>query len=246
MPDEKIQNNFTGRSGHLALSQAFAFYRLLNDILARNSKNIGNCTAVLDFGCGWGRIIRFFLKDMEASGLWGVDCLRDMIDISLTQNLKSNFKLIDPMPPTDFDADSFDVIYLYSVFSHLSEEAHLAWLREFARILKEGGIVVATTRPRAFIEYCGELAKLAKLEPWQEGAAKSFADPSKTLAEYDNGNFVHCPNGGGEGVLSPFFGETCIPKQYAEKAWSAIFSKIGFISTEEHKSFDQNVIFAIK
>jgi len=246
MPDERIQAKFTGRSGHLALEQAYAFYRLSKDILSRNSRNLDECTAVLDFGCGWGRIIRFFLKDVEESGIWGIDCYKEMIDLCKTQNLRCNFEVTDTMPPTSFESNTFDLIYLYSVFSHLSEEAHLAWLKEFERILKPGGMVVATTRPRAFIEHCRDLSKRTGIENWQRGAAKSFADPEEALADYDSGKFVHSPTGGGGVLSTSFYGETCIPKKYVEDNWTRIFSTAGLIPVEEHGSFDQAVIFAKK
>lgn len=247
MPDKKTQDNFTGRSGHSALSQAVAFYELSKDILTRNSRSIRDCNAVLDFGCGWGRIIRFFLKDVDASGLWGVDCLSGMINLCREKIPSCNFQVINSMPPTGFEAGTFDLIYLYSVFSHLSEEAHLAWMGEFKRILKPGGMVIATTRPRAFIEYCNKLSKNPALQDWQRGAANSFSDPKKALEDYDNGKFVHAPYVGMKGVLDgSFFGETCIPKQYIEKVWSQMFSKAGFISEKEHGAFDQDLIFAKK
>lgn len=246
MPDEKIQINFTGLGGHQTLSQAFAFYRIAKGLVARNSRDIRECTAALDFGCGWGRLIRFFLKDIDASGLWGIDCLKDMIGLCKTQNLRCNFEVSEIMPPSRFGSNTFDLVYLYSVFSHLSEEAHLAWLKEFARILKPGGMVVATTRPKAFIEHCHDLSRRSKLEDWQVGAAKSFSDPEKALADYDRGEFVHSPSGAGDVLNTSFYGETCIPKKYVENNWTRIFSKAGYISMEEHGSFDQAVIFAKK
>jgi ubiquinone/menaquinone biosynthesis C-methylase UbiE len=246
MPDEQIQANFTGRSGHLALSEAFAAYKLFKNILSNNSKDLRDCTAVLDFGCGWGRIIRFFLKDIEASGLWGIDCYSEMIDLCKTQNLRCNFEAIGTRPPTKFPSDYFDLIYLYSVFSHLSEEAHLQWLKEFKRILKPSGMVIATTRPRGFIFRCIELSRQNNLEVWQYGAAMSFKDPVRDLEDYDAGKFVHSPTGGGGVLETSFYGESCIPREYVEKTWTKLFSKVGYIYSKDHLSFDQDVIFAKK
>jgi ubiquinone/menaquinone biosynthesis C-methylase UbiE len=169
-----------------------------------------------------------------------------MIDLCKTQNLRYNFEAIDPMPPTRFAVDSFDMIYLYSVFSHLSEEAHLAWLSEFKRIMKPGGIVIATTRPRSFIYHCYELSKKTNLEIWQQGAAGSFPDPGEALADYDNGKFVHSPTGGGGVLDRSFYGESCIPKKYVETNWTKLFPHIGFIYVEDHQSFDQDVIYTRK
>lgn len=246
MPEEQAQLNFTGRSGRLALSEAFAAYKLFKDILFKNSKDISKCSAVLDFGCGWGRIIRFFLKDIDGSGLWGIDCYKEMIELCKTQNLRCNFEATDPMPPTRFAPDTFDMIYLYSVFSHLSEEAHLAWLSEFKRILRPGGVIIATTRPRSFIHYCAELSRQKDLEIWQYGAAQSFKNPEEDLADYDAGKFVHSATDGGGILDKSFYGESCIPKKYVENNWANFFSQIGYIYIEEHQSFDQDVIFAKK
>lgn len=43
-----------------------------------------------------------------------------------------------------FGAESFDIIYLYSVFSHLTEEDVIDYLAEFARVLSREGAVFLT------------------------------------------------------------------------------------------------------
>lgn len=246
MPDPQIQANFTGCSGHMALSQAFEAYKLFKSIYSRKAKELSANDTVLDFGCGWGRIIRFFLKDVEATGLWGIDCYQEMIDLCKTQNLRCNFETIGTMPPTRFPDASFDLIYLYSVFSHLSEEAHLKWLQEFHRLLKPSGMVIATTRPRDFIRHCIELSRKKKLEPWQHGAAISFQNPEQALREYDEGRFVHSATGGGGVLERSFYGESSIPKKYVTEVWTRFFSTVGYVYADDHRCFDQNVVFARK
>ena len=54
-----------------------------------------------------------------------------MLQKELAKRLRGRFEVTPILPPTRFPDGHFDVIYLYSVFSHLSEAAHLAWLREF-------------------------------------------------------------------------------------------------------------------
>ncbi len=246
MPDEQIQINWTGCSGHETLRQAFLAFSLFKKIITKHHKDIRSCDRILDFGCGWGRIIRFFLKDIEPEGLWGIDCYEEAITICRKSNLRCNFESIDVMPPTHLPDDFFDAIYLYSVFSHLSEEAHMAWLLEFRRILKPGGIVIATTRPRAFILECDAMRKNKDVKEFQHGAVKSFPDVGKCLAEYDNGRFCHSPTGGGGVLSASFYGETAIPKIYALNRWSKHFSLVDFMYDEEHQGFDQNVIIAKK
>ncbi len=48
-------------------------------------------------------------------------------------------------PPTVFPAESFDVVYAGSVFTHLDEAPALRWLAEISRLLRPGGLLIATT-----------------------------------------------------------------------------------------------------
>jgi glycosyltransferase involved in cell wall biosynthesis/SAM-dependent methyltransferase len=246
MPDEQTQINWTGRSGYETLHQAFLAFSLFKKIINNHHKDIRSCDRILDFGCGWGRLIRFFLKDIEPEGLWGIDCYEEAITICKNSNLRCNFESIDVMPPTHLPENFFDAIYLYSVFSHLSEEAHMAWLLEFRRILKPGGVVIATTRPRHFLVECDALRRNKDVKGFQHGAIASFQDIKKSLSDYDNGRFCHSPTGGGGVLSTSFYGETAIPKKYVIEHWTKHFSLVAFIYDDEHKSFDQNVIYAKK
>lgn len=246
MPDEQIQVNWTGRSGYATLHQAFLAFKLFKKIINKHHKDIRSCDRILDFGCGWGRIIRFFLKDIEPRGLWGIDCYEEAITICKNSNLRCNLESIDVMPPTGLPDASFDAIYLYSVFSHLSEEAHMAWLLEFKRILKPGGVVIATTRPRHFIIECDVMRKDKDVKEFQHGAVASFQNVKESLSDYDSGKFCHSPTGGGGVLSTSFYGETAIPKKYVIDRWSKHFSFVDFIYDDEHQSFDQNVIVAKK
>jgi len=246
MPDERIQLNFTGKSGRAALEEAFLAYQLIHQIADSHAKKISDQDAILDFGCGWGRIIRFFLKDLEPGRIYGADCYKEMIDICNNSNLNCNFDTINPMPPIKYTDGKFDIIYLYSVFSHLSESAHLAWLNEFHRILKPGGILIATTRPIEFIEYCHILAEKKQINEWELGSTIAFPDPDQAIFEYNKGNFVFSPTGGGGVLDKSFFGECCIPEQYVHSKWRSYFTEIEYIPASSHKQFDQTVIIGIK
>jgi SAM-dependent methyltransferase len=109
---------------------------------------------VLDFGCGWGRTLRFFMRDVRRGNLYGVDCMPLAIELCRETNPWSRFALIPPLPPADLPSSHFDLVYLYSVFSHLSEDAQDQWLTEFSRVLRPGGVLIATTWPREYIERC--------------------------------------------------------------------------------------------
>jgi len=122
----------------------------------------------------------------------------------------------------------------------------MAWLLEFRRILKPGGVVIATTRPRHFLIECDVLRKNKDVKEFQHGAVASFQNIKECLSDYDNGKFCHSPTGGGGVLSTSFYGETAIPRKYAMERWSQHFPLVDFICDDEHNSFDQNVIIAKK
>ena len=100
----------------------------------------------LDFGCGSGRIARHLLGHDEVVSMTGIDI--DAPAVSWCQrNLPGRWIVIDADPPTALETGSFDLIYCISVFTHLDEEAQLEWLGEVARLLRPGGLFIASTHP---------------------------------------------------------------------------------------------------
>lgn len=233
LPSDQIQLKFTGAAGKTTLIPAFDFYRLVK----AHAPITAGCR-VLDFGCGWGRIIRFFVKDVGKGKLCGVDPLPDIIDVCKSTVRSADYQVIDPRPPIfQLGSDRFDVIYAYSVFSHLNESYANGWLHEFFRLLKKNGFLIVTTRPRSFIELTASLRQANARAGAVRSSVQAFVDTANTLNDYDAGKFCHEPTGGG-GILSKdFFGESCIPRKYFEQNFSDIFILERFI---ENLPFDQN------
>jgi SAM-dependent methyltransferase len=241
-PPDDVQLRFAGASGDDTMRDAFGVYTLVRRQAAAHLS--APPRTILEFGCGWGRIIRLFTRDVDPEALWGIDCLPSAIEFCQQSNHHARFQLVDPFPPTPIEAASFDLVYAYSVFSHLSEAAHLAWLAEFRRILKPGGLLVATTRPREFILMCADVRERHKDADWARGLAMSFVDTDDALARYDRGEFLFQPLGGGD-VLDPsFFGETCIPRQYVAERWTLQFEFVDYV--DDRSACLQNAIVVRK
>jgi SAM-dependent methyltransferase len=146
----------------------------------------------------------------------------------------------DPLPPTDLTADWFDLAFSYSVFTHMREDVHLAWLAELRRVVKPGGLLVLTVRPRHFISYCATLTAEPGLQHAPQSALVGlFPDPEQALADYDRGRFVYVPyraSGYGE-----WWGEACISRAYVEREWAARgFQLLDFV--EDPVRFKQNLV----
>jgi SAM-dependent methyltransferase len=97
----------------------------------------------LDFGCGCGRVARCILA-ARVGEVSGVDVDRPSVAWA-RRHLGPRFQATSPRPPLPFPAASFDVVYAVSVFTHLDEPMQLAWLRELHRILRRGGLLLAST-----------------------------------------------------------------------------------------------------
>ncbi len=116
---------------------------------------------VLDFGCGIGRTLRHFLSEAESAEFWGAD-----IDAPSIDWLQAN--LCPPLhawrcansPPLGLEPESFDLAWAISVFTHLTFNS-LPWMLELHRMLKPGGLLIATYMGRWNSEF-------AAGEPWDE------------------------------------------------------------------------------
>jgi len=105
--------------------------------------------AVLDFGCGCGRVTRYW------ADFSGDVCGSDVSDAAIAwcrANLSfARFETNALAPPLALPDASFDLVYALSVFTHLTEELQLAWRDELRRVLRPGGRLLATTHGRSYI-----------------------------------------------------------------------------------------------
>ena len=192
-----------------------------------------------------GRIIRFFLKDVAPDRLWGVDHSDVALAACRDTNRWCRFEMIDPHPPTQLTAESFDLIYLFSVFSHLPEDLHWALLGEFHRLLRPGGLLIATTRGRDFIQQCEDVRQDPHLDDrphWQSQSGRAFVDAEACRSAYDAGRFCY-GSVGAEGRWS-FWGEACIARAYVLERWTELFEFCEYI--DDRDTCSQNVIVVRK
>ena len=242
LPDAQTQRNFIGSDGDRALEEAFGTYRLIRHLAASSGRPVTRQTRILDFGCGWGRMIRFFMRDVPRDHLQGVDVMPVAVDLAQKTNPWGTFTLIPTLPPSGLPAGQFDLIYLYSIFSHLSEDAHDRWLTELHRLLSPRGLLFATTWDRHFIERC-ERARGGDTSGTHPGSLPAFEGTAAWLERYDRGEYCHAPLELGD--LLPNYGETCIPATYVRRHWADRFDIRAYLEADrEHLWRAQNWIVA--
>ena len=127
-PENLIQIGTTGQAGRDTLCEAFIFYEDCIEAFSRTQRFKFDDKKLLDFGVGWGRVLRFFIKDFFPENLYGVDVNEELLDICKTTFKWGTFIKSGAFPPINLPEKSIDFIIGYSVFSHLSEDACLNWI----------------------------------------------------------------------------------------------------------------------
>lgn len=108
---------------------------------------------ILDFGCGCGRVLRHFQIEARKAEFWGCD-----IDYSSTSwmsdNFPADFRVFNntEAPHLPIPSNYFDLIYVISIFTHLTK-MWKPWLLELRRVLSPGGIALITFHNRIAYEY---------------------------------------------------------------------------------------------
>jgi SAM-dependent methyltransferase len=227
-PPAELQTSTTGLSGRAALLRAFDFYE---DVLAgaeASGLQWGDAR-VLDFGTGWGRVARLFLREVRLDRLYGIDVDPGFVKLCGELFRTPNFTACGPMPPTHFAPATFGAVSAYSVFSHLAPSAADAWMDEFARIVRPGGIVAFTTRDITFLDYIESLSRSPDLAGYQAALVRLFPDHATPRAAYARGEYVFATSlgvsGGGPRDES-FYGEAFIPLEYVQSRWASRFELV--------------------
>lgn len=100
--------------------------------------------SMLDWGCGSGRNTVHFLLDPAVAHVHGCDIDEEAIAWCSEHLPDGHFAVAPLEPPMPYDDASFDLVIGCSVFTHLAENAQQAWLAELHRVLKPGGLLLAS------------------------------------------------------------------------------------------------------
>jgi SAM-dependent methyltransferase len=142
-----VLNSPSRRHGRWDPAEFFATGKREIDALMKAAEELGlpqQRKSALDFGCGVGRMARSLASHFERytgvdisepmiaqASEWNRDCTRCRFILNTTGNLQA------------FESASVDLIYSRFVLQHLPSRALVeAYVRDFIRILKPGGLLV--------------------------------------------------------------------------------------------------------
>ena len=124
----------------------------IREVLARHGMSVEDLDAMLDFGCGCGRVTRYWAA-LDGTDVRGTDASTAAVEWCRRNLAFARFETNGLAPPLPYGDAGFDLVYALSVFTHLTEELGLAWAAELDRVLRPGGFLLVTThgeryRPR--------------------------------------------------------------------------------------------------
>jgi SAM-dependent methyltransferase len=116
----------------------------IHTALTQVGRDLDAFQEVLDFGCGCGRTLRWFVERGQSWQLYGTDVDAQAVSWCRHNLASVSFGVNPPMPPLDYPDDMFDLVLAISVFTHLNEDYQFRWLEELSRILRPNGILLLT------------------------------------------------------------------------------------------------------
>jgi SAM-dependent methyltransferase len=215
-PSAEIQRQFVGSTYEDALDEAGRFYDFAQESMGDRAYKRSGGQGYLDFGCGWGRIGRFFLRDFKADDMVGVDIDPDMVAFCAQANLPGRFETIVNGQPLPFPDGSFRLVTAYSVFTHLPPHLFRAWLAELLRVLAPGGQLVFTVEPPRFLDML-EATDADSSNAWMAALAVYKDRLPQLRADLAKEGIAYLPSGGGDYREQDVYGETAVTAKFVAK-----------------------------
>ena len=222
-PRGEVQRRYVGTDYADTLQEASRFHALVKARAHALGIALTRGHKLLDFGCGWGRFMRYFWRDVGTRGLYGCDVGEEAVALCRELGTPGTVDRLYQNGRLPYADATMDVVIAYSVFTHLPEKPHLHWLAEIARVLRPGGVFALTLEPRRFLDHVAAIPA-----DTQDGWAKQllpFADQVPELKRrFDNAEIAFMPTGVAGDFASEFYGDAAVPLGYVERHWSEWFA----------------------
>ncbi|HUR78320.1 MAG TPA: methyltransferase domain-containing protein [Acidimicrobiales bacterium] len=189
-------------------------YRTLQDYesaLSGMGRSLEDFGALLDFGCGCGRVMRYLAARLPHTALTGVD-----IDASATDWLAAalpdaDVRATQGLPPLPFADGSFDLVLGCSVFSHLDQTYQDAWLGELQRVTKPGALLLLTVNGPLSFEWHAT------------GPMRGLDGMARLARQFKRKGFLFWEGDGWERWFPDFYHSAWHKPRYIHKHWKKWF-----------------------
>ena len=142
------------------IESALGMFDVYQQLVETYFGDFANVDKVLDFGSGYGRLTRSLTQHLPAKNIWVSDLYSDAM--TWQEQVFGVNTVVSTKDPGQFPLDqSFSVVFVGSVFSHLPDELFQRWLRRLYDLTSPDGVLVfsvhdekllpATSRKRMII-----------------------------------------------------------------------------------------------
>lgn len=181
MPSDDVQDSWTGNHGHTLLFQTCAFARSIENGFLKHAGRSLHDAKILDYGCGWGRIIRLMYAFTAPENVYGCDPWDKSIDLCKDADIKANLAVCDYLPTSvPFGEIKFDLIYAFSVFTHLSERTAEMVMAACRKSIADDGVLAITIRPASYWHVHSKPADLALMHQRHRSDLYAFTPHNKS------------------------------------------------------------------
>jgi SAM-dependent methyltransferase len=193
---------------------------------------------ILDFPCGYGRILRFLTEMFPDSRVVGVEIDREALNFCRRTFSVEGY---ESSPVRCFTSlclpHKFDLIWCGSLVTHIDEQAALDLLAFFCRHLAEGGVCVFTTLGSKVADQMADIKK-EQANFTEEGVRKAVREYQETGYGYTNYAWADDQSSSSQGVSltsPPHMLEMARrvgpwePIYYLERGWHELQDVYGFM-----------------
>ena len=151
MPLEDVQKKWVGDSGWSLLNRSCNVVRLIQ-LLSYKATGTGlEGKKILDYGCGWGRLLMLMNYFTQVDDIYGLDVMKSSLDECKKANILNQIALCDRQPVSlPFENIKFDLIYSFSVFSHIPDNVAQTVLAAIRKRVSKNGVLIITIRSYEF------------------------------------------------------------------------------------------------
>ena len=147
MPPNEVQKKWVGDSGSNLMLRSSNLVRLFDLIAYRVLESGLAGKTILDYGCGWGRLLRLMNYHSPVDKVIGIDPMQSSLDHCKESQIPNPLKLVSTRPKNIKSVDTeIDFAFAFSVFTHTPHDVTRCVLRALRPLMSSNSVFVPTIR----------------------------------------------------------------------------------------------------